>query len=300
VQGSASGDLLFSLSRTDRDVGVLELDEPKPSLRELSADLGASNAEPAWIDDDRLAFVSDRFGEWAVMSDRRAGGQARPDARFEGRAGACAMAGAALVCTLVDASGERSLWRAEGERPAQRIGSATGVQAIECVGSTCIAVVEPREGPMEIHMLDPERGTLARKLVCPKDLQCYGERVALAPDAKSFLAIDPVNVHRFAVATGAEIDPRVASAGEGMALQSAIELAGGDIVTTEAPIEAAPGAPFHIVRHHGGTATKIWAEASPWVVRPRASPNGKYLALTTMNFHIEAALARDPCGVQTQ
>ena len=296
-QGSAHGDLLLRTSQTSRDVAVLALTgEEPPQLLHHSPDLEANNERPAWIDDEHLAYISDRFAGGTAMIDDRLGGHARVDARFEGDAVACAVAGTATLCVVEDAHGDGSLVAAERDRPARKLGPAPGLKAIECANaSTCIGLVMPDERPAEIHAIDPVHGTLTRRFVCPAELQCLPERIALARDGRSILMVDGKNVHRLDATTGVEIGVPLRAAGAQASVQSASEFLDGSLVVTDI-VDGDKVPRYRVVNLRKGVGHVVWERRDRWLIRPRLSPDGRHLALTSMAFHHEAAIAKNACG----
>jgi hypothetical protein len=298
IQGSAHGDLLVITSHTTRDVGVLALadgDTHEPG--QLSPGLEAHNNLPAWLDDDRLVYVSDRFGDHGVIIDHREGRRARPDTRFEGNTIACAVAGTAVLCVIEER--ERNGWivRIDGEGPARRLAPTRGLEMIECSdASTCIGLVRLDDTEATIHAIDPERGTLTRRFVCPRELKCEADRIAIARDGRSLLLVDDQRVHRIDIVTGAEVAPPLVAAEGDASVESASELPGGDIVVTDM-LRPREGPVYRVVRFHDGVPTVLWRDDERWFIRPRVSPDGRHLALTTMAYHHEAAIAKDPCRV---
>jgi hypothetical protein len=141
--------------------------------------------------------------------------------------------------------------------------------------------------------VDLERELVRRRFVCPPDILCRNGRWGRSHDGRQILATDQAQreLLRLDAQTGARVGTGVAGPAWAT-VQASTETSRGERIVTGMVLGEPPEGPtsdeFTLMRvGTDGTLRRLWGSERTWLARPRASPDGRHVALEGQAFHAE-------------
>ena len=299
MKGSAGGRILFEIeTSTRRDVAVGSLDDPS-DRHEVAPGLPARNWAPEWLDDHRLAIVSDRFGRGMVFihdAETKRTGDPFPFDDFHLR-DCSPYADGRLLCRVSDQAGAVSLATFDADTGAwvRLDGADTWAANAEAVGCTregrCLVSTATGDS-VDLRSIDLKSGTGEVLRGCPAEIACR-YRWTLSPDGKELVTRTPAQ-DRLAwldLATG-DVRLDVVPDSEDYIVQSAMQ-SHGRVIASQMTSDASGDVEetYRIVSVTDGETEVLVGHDHEWMVAPRISPDGKRFAYTFLAFHFELATA---------
>ena len=298
IHGSSKGRLMFELeTSTRRDVAIVPFADPS-QRREVAPGMQARNWAPEWLDDRRVALMSNRFGSGMLfIYDTETGRTSDPQALPGHVPRDCSAFGDGRLLCRVASEADEALSLAtfdvdEGWKslPADDWTKAITTAACDRQGH-CFATADLDHG-FEVGSVDPETGATETLHRCPGELTCRFHWT-VTPDGASMLTNDATQV-RLAwldFESGATRFAEIPES-EGFIVQSATNASGRTLVTQMAlGPETEDYKTYRIVELIDGQPRILVDHNHEWMIEPRISPDGRRFAFTFLSFHFEVATA---------
>jgi hypothetical protein len=166
------------------------------------------------------------------------------------------------------------------------------VQSIRCHGEHWCALLRVAERNHRFDILDIPSMELTRGADCPSEVLCMSGRFSPIDGGHLFVpAASLDSLHVLEPRTGTHVQSRHRIP-DGAAIQSATRLLGStDVLATLLFDEGSPHARYVLARlGEDASFEPLWGSDDTWVVGPVLSPDGSKVAVTGLEFHVEAAL----------